>query len=66
MEEKIWQELYRRADAVRCERRLSPLMSVGSVGAAVLTDKGNIYTGVCIDAACGIGMCAERNGQLIC
>ena len=61
MEENIWKTLYERAKAVRCERKLSPLMEVGSVGAAVLTDQGNIYTGICIDTACGMGMCAERN-----
>ena len=38
-------------------------MEVGSVGAAILTEKGNIYTGICIDTACGIGMCAERNAM---
>ena len=61
MEENIWKTLYERAKAVQCERKLSPLMEVGSVGAAVLTDQGNIYTGICIDTACGMGMCAERN-----
>ena len=61
MEDNIWHILYERAKAVRCERKLSPLMEVGSVGAAILTDKGNIYTGICIDTACGMGMCAERN-----
>ena len=61
MEENIWKILYERAKTVRCERKLSPLMEVGSVGAAVLTDQGNIYTGICIDTACGMGMCAERN-----
>ena len=61
MEENIWKILYERAKAVQCERKLSPLMEVGSVGAAILTDQGNIYTGICIDTACGMGMCAERN-----
>lgn len=61
MEENIWKMLYERAKAVQCERKLSPLMEVGSVGAAILTDQGNIYTGICIDTACGMGMCAERN-----
>jgi cytidine deaminase len=61
MEDHIWKMLYDRAKAVRGERKLSPLMEVGSVGAAVLTDKGNIYTGVCIDTCCSLGMCAERN-----
>ena len=62
-EKEIWQKLYEAARAVQCERQLSPLMEVGSVGAAILTDKGNIYTGVCIDTACGMGMCAERNAM---
>jgi cytidine deaminase len=35
--------------------------SAGSVGAAILTDKGNIYTGICIDLACGLGFCAEAS-----
>lgn len=63
MECDIWQELYNRAKAVQCERKLTPLMEVGSVGAAILTDKGNIYTGICIDTASGMGMCAERNAM---
>ena len=63
MENNIWQTLYDRAKAAQCERKLSPLMEAGSVAAAVLTDKGNIYTGVCIDTACGMGMCAERNAM---
>ena len=29
--------------------------------AAVLTENGNVYTGVCIDTDCSLGMCAERN-----
>lgn len=33
----------------------------GSVAAAVLTEDGNIYTGICIDLACGIGFCAEHS-----
>ena len=61
MGNNIWQTLCDRARAVQCERRLSPFMEVGSVGAAILTDRGNIYTGICIDTACGMGMCAERN-----
>lgn len=61
MENNIWKTLYERARAVQCERKLSSLMEVGSVGAAILSDKGNIYTGICIDTASGMGFCAERN-----
>ena len=35
--------------------------SSGSVGAALLTKDGNVYTGVCIDCGCGIGFCAEHS-----
>jgi len=33
----------------------------GAVGAALLTAKGNIYTGINIEIACGIGFCAEHS-----
>ena len=61
MKDNIWKILYDRAKSVQGERKLSPLMEAGSVGASVLTDQGNIYTGICIDTACSMGMCAERN-----
>lgn len=41
------------------ERRLSRLATAGEVSAAILTDKGNVYTGVCLDAPAGMGFCAE-------
>ena len=63
MQEKIWKTLYDKAKSVQNERKISPLLEVGSVGAAILTDRGNIYTGICIDTACGMGMCAERNAM---
>ena len=56
-----WDKLYIAARKVQNERKLSPLIEAGSVSAAVLSSKGNIYTGVCIDTACSLGMCAERN-----
>ena len=31
------------------------------MAAAIETAAGNIYTGVCVDAACTLGICAERN-----
>ena len=33
------------------------------MAAALITSAGNIYTGVCIDSACSLGMCAERNAM---
>ncbi len=34
---------------------------IADVGAALITDKGTIYLGVCIDTAEGNGFCAERS-----
>lgn len=53
-------ELYVRAKSVVNSRALSDTASAGSVGAAILTDKGNVYVGVCIDTACSMGFCAEH------
>jgi len=35
-------------------------LEAGAVGAALLTADNNIYTGICIELACGIGFCAEH------
>lgn len=39
----------------------NPDFSAGTVGAALLTVKGSIYTGINIELACGIGFCAEHS-----
>jgi cytidine deaminase len=57
----IWNELYQAARAVQNGRTVSPFIEAGGVAAALLTRAGKIYTGVCIDTACSLGMCAERN-----
>lgn len=55
-----FEELTQRAFAVVKPRRLSEEFEVGGVGAALLTDSGNVYVGVCIDTACSMGFCAEH------
>lgn len=57
----MWNELYRAARNVQNNRMVSPFIEAGGVAAAILTKQGNIYVGVCIDTACTLGMCAERN-----
>ena len=57
----IWKILYDSARSVQNPRAISPFIEAGSVGAAILTKAANIYVGVCIDTACTLGMCAERN-----
>ena len=41
-------------------RALSDSAEAGSVAAALVTDKGNVYRGVCIDTPCSMGFCAEH------
>ena len=57
----IWDQLIRAAEAVRGARVLSPYAEAGAVSAALRTESGAIYTGVCVDTACSLGVCAERS-----
>lgn len=57
----MWNKLYEEAKKVQNDRVISPFIEAGGVSAAILTKKGNIYVGVCIDTASTLGMCAERN-----
>ena len=59
--EKIWEELYRAAKSVLNPRKVSDIVEAGGVAAAIESESGRIYTGVCIDGACTLGICAERN-----
>jgi cytidine deaminase len=54
-------ELIRKAQAVVHPRKIAHGCTVGDVGCALLTDKGNLHVGVCIDASGGMGFCAEHS-----
>jgi cytidine deaminase len=53
-------ELIEKAAAVVNPRRIGDRL-VGDVGAALVTDTGNVYVGVCLDLASGTGFCAEAS-----
>lgn len=59
--EKIWEELYRAAKSVLNPRKISDIVEAGGVAAAIESESGRIYTGVCVDGACTLGICAEKN-----
>lgn len=59
--EAVWKEMYEAAKAVQDPRRVSDYVDAGGVAAAVLSESGRIYTGVCVDTCCTLGICAERN-----
>ena len=56
-----WKEMYRAAKAAQNPRQISPYVEAGSVAAAVLSESGRIYTGVCVDTSCTLGICAKRS-----
>lgn len=53
-------ELLKYAQKTLNPRDLTDSSSAGSVAAALVTDKGSVYTGVCIDTPCSMGFCAEH------
>jgi cytidine deaminase len=55
------EELIERAKSVVNPREIKHGFTVGDVGCALVTDKGNVYVGVSIDACCGMGFCAEHS-----
>ena len=59
--DKIWTTLYEAAKKVQKGRKISGYVEAGGVAAAILSKKGNIYTGVCVDTCSTLGICAERN-----
>ena len=59
--EPVWTRMYDAAMAVQNDRKISDYVSAGCVAAAIESESGKIYTGVCVDTCCTLGICAERN-----
>lgn len=59
--DKDFQTLLKRAQGLIHRVELNKYVTYGGVACALLTEKGNIYTGVYIEAKCGIGFCAEHS-----
>ena len=55
------EELIEKAKSVIKPRKIKHGFTVGDVGCALITDKCNVYVGVCIDTASGMGFCAEHS-----
>ena len=61
--DKIWNELRDAARKVVNPREISRMIEAGGVAAAVEAASGELYVGVCVDTACTLGVCAERNAM---
>lgn len=57
----IWEAMLEAAKAVQNDRKVSDYVEAGCVAAAIRSVSGRIYTGVCVDTASTLGICAERN-----
>jgi cytidine deaminase len=55
------EELIKKAKSVLKPRKIKNGCTIGDVGCALVTDKGNVYLGISIDTCCGIGFCAEHS-----
>lgn len=54
-------ELVEKAKSAVKPRKSAAGHLIADVGAALVTDKGNVYVGVCIDTHEGMGFCAEQH-----
>ena len=61
--EEIWIKMYEAAKAVQNDKQISDYVSAGGVAAAIESESGRIYIGVCVDTCCTLGICAERNAM---
>ena len=57
--DKDFEILLEEAKKIAYKRKLSEYASCGHVGCALMTDKGNIYTGISVDLNCALGKCTE-------
>ncbi len=58
---EIWNTLYDEANKTLKPRKVSEMLETAGVAAAIETQSGKIHVGVCVDGACTLGICAERN-----
>lgn len=57
--DKDFERLIKEAKTLAVKRKISEYAIIGHVGCALLTSKGNIYTGIATELKCNLGKCAE-------
>lgn len=55
------EELIQKAKSLLKPIKIRHGFTAADVGCALLTKKGDVYLGVCIDAIAGMGFCAEQS-----
>jgi len=59
--DKDFEMLLKEANKLINRVELNKYITYGGVASALLTEKGKVYTGIYIEAKCGIGFCAEHS-----
>ncbi len=60
MSEITDEELIQKAESVLNPKKVWDYL-IGDVGCALVSEKNNVYAGVCIDVCSGMGFCAEAS-----
>ena len=55
-----FRKLIDEAKKIAKKRKISEYATCGHVGCALMTKKGNIYTGISIESKCNLGNCGEH------
>ena len=58
---EVIKKLITEAMNIAKKNKLTDQCTVGEVSSVLITDKNNIYTGLLINASCGLGFCAEHS-----
>lgn len=58
---KDFEKLVIEAKNIAHKNKLNDYVKYGHVGAAIMSENGNIYTGIAITCTCQIGFCAEHS-----
>ena len=58
---EVIKKLITEAMNIAKKNKLTDQCTVGEVSSVLITDKNNIYTGLSINASCGLGFCAEHS-----
>ena len=61
MSKSDFKRLYKKAKSIQKYNEYSQFITAGGISCALMTSKGNIFTGVNVDTRCSLGTCAERN-----
>lgn len=62
--EKIWRELYKIAKTKIRAKEIKPFIEYGTSACAILSSKGNIYSGISVVSTTNLNVSAEKSAIL--